>query len=329
MDQKKKKKNTTKNKKTNRAAAAQRVFQPMINNRPPTNSSRREPPASNCGNGLPLLAIYPTVPSKPVILLMPDMRKICAINNRPSSGPIRCNVFMRAVPYREGALRRKGAESSTLWMRGRRAQRPMQLRAAGFFPPLTKHRTHGQSCETTAPLLVNTAQRGATADIYSDGARRNIIKMVSRETSMLFASPLTPLSPLRQAIADAYTADETDCVEALLRGLARDTDARVRIASRARELVIAVRGHQRRQGTLEAFLQEYDLSSQEGVVLMCLAEALLRIPDAATVDRLIRDRLGKGDWDEHLGHSHSLWVNASTWGLMLTGRVVRLAPDLL
>src|SRR3569623_831172 len=89
-----------------------------------------------------------------------------------------------------------------------------------FFPPLTKHRTHGQSCETTAPLLVNTAQRGATADIYSDGARRNIIKMVSRETSMLFASPLTPLSPLRQVIADAYTADETDCVESLLIGLA-------------------------------------------------------------------------------------------------------------
>src|SRR3569832_348669 len=212
---------------------------------------------------------------------------------------------------------------------GRRAQRPMQLRAAGFFPPLTKHRTHGQSCETTAPLLVNTAQRGATADIYSDGARRNIIKMVSRETSMLFASPLTPLSPLRQVIADAYTADETDCGESLLRGLALDTDARVRIASRARELVIAVRGHQRRQGTLEAILLEYDLSSQEGVVLMCLAEALLRIPDAATVDRLIRDRLGKGDWDEHLGHSHSLWVNASTWWLMLTGRVVRLAPYLL
>src|SRR3569832_522008 len=75
-----------------------------------------------------------------------------------------------------------------------------------FFPPLTKHRTHGQSCETTAPFLLNTAQRGATVDIYSDGARRNIIKMVSSETSMLFASPHTPLSPLRQVIADAYTS---------------------------------------------------------------------------------------------------------------------------
>src|SRR3569623_2629352 len=198
MDQKLWKKSAASSVNTSRAAAAQRVFQPMINYRPPTNTTRREPPASNCGNGRPLLARKPTVPSKPVILLMPDMRKICAINNRPSSGPIRCNVFMRAVPYREGALRRKGAESSTLWMRGRRAQRPMQLRAAGFFPPLTKHRTHGQSCETPAPLLVNTAQRGATADIYSDGARRNIIKMVSRETSMLFASPLPPQSTLRQ-----------------------------------------------------------------------------------------------------------------------------------
>src|SRR3569832_1852132 len=114
---------------------------------------------------------------------------------------------------------------------GRRAQRPMQLRAAGFFPPLTKHRTHGQRCETTAPLLVTTAQRGATADIYSDGARRNIIKMVSRETSKLFASPLTPLSPLRKVITDAYTADETDCGGARRRGRARGAGARGRGAS--------------------------------------------------------------------------------------------------
>lgn len=144
---------------------------------------------------------------------------------------------------------------------------------------------------------------------------------------MLFDDPLAPPSPLRQVITAAYTTDETECVESLLRGLALDADTRARIASRARDFVTTVRAHRRRQGTLEAFLQEYDLSSQEGVVLMCLAEALLRIPDSATVDRLIRDRLGRGDWDEHLGHSPSPWVNASTWGLMLTGRVVRLAPD--
>src|SRR3569832_2219472 len=111
MDQKLWKKSAASSVNTNRAAAAQRVFQPMINNRPPTNSTRREPPASNSGNGRPLLAIKPTVPSKPVILLMPDMRKICAINSRPSSGPIRCNEFLRAVPYRDGALRRKNVRS--------------------------------------------------------------------------------------------------------------------------------------------------------------------------------------------------------------------------
>src|SRR3569832_1942511 len=120
-----------------------------------------------------------------------------------------------------------------------------------FFPPLTKHRTHGQSCETTAPLLVNTAQRGATADIYSDGARRNIKKMVSKETSMLFASPLTPLSPLHQKNTNTNTTNKTNNNKTQQHNHTLDTDARVRIASRARELVIAVRGHQRRQGTLE------------------------------------------------------------------------------
>src|SRR5439155_25372658 len=72
-------------------------------------------------------------------------------------------------------------------------------------------------------------------------------------------------------------------------------------------------------------LQEYALSSPEGVALMCLAEALLRIPDADTVDRLIRDKIAAADWQRHLGHSGSLFVNASTWALMLTGRLLR--PD--
>ena len=77
---------------------------------------------------------------------------------------------------------------------------------------------------------------------------------------------------------------------------------------------------------LDAFLRQYDLSSQEGVILMCLAEALLRIPDDETADRLIADKLKAGDWASHLGDSQSLFVNASTWGLMLTGRIVRLDP---
>ncbi len=79
-----------------------------------------------------------------------------------------------------------------------------------------------------------------------------------------------------------------------------------------------------RGGGLDALLRQYHLASAEGVVLMCLAEALLRIPDAHTADRLIADKLAEGDWERHLGDSDSLLVNASTWGLMLTGRLVEL-----
>ena len=141
---------------------------------------------------------------------------------------------------------------------------------------------------------------------------------------MIFTSPPAPLDPLRKAVNNAFLADEPACVASLLGEAAFDEAARQRIKERAHDLVMAVRQQQRRQGTLDAFLHEYDLSSQEGVVLMCLAEALLRIPDGGTADRLIRDKLSKGLWDQHLGHSHSLLVNASTWGLMLTGRLVRL-----
>src|SRR3546814_4895888 len=74
-------------------------------------------------------------------------------------------------------------------------------------------------------------------------------------------------------------------------------------------------------------MRQYDLSSEEGVLLMCVAEALLRIPDGDTADRLIRDKLGDADWDSHLGQSDSLFVNASTWGLMLTGHLVNLAEE--
>ncbi len=77
---------------------------------------------------------------------------------------------------------------------------------------------------------------------------------------------------------------------------------------------------------MQSFLREYDLSSQEGVLLMCVAEALLRIPDAATADKLIRDKLSQGDWERHVGRNPSLLVNAGTWGMMLTGKLVSLDP---
>jgi RHH-type proline utilization regulon transcriptional repressor/proline dehydrogenase/delta 1-pyrroline-5-carboxylate dehydrogenase len=75
-------------------------------------------------------------------------------------------------------------------------------------------------------------------------------------------------------------------------------------------------------GGVEGLIHEFSLSSQEGVALMCLAEALLRIPDKATRDALIRDKISKGDWRSHVGHAPSLFVNAATWGLLITGKLV-------
>jgi RHH-type proline utilization regulon transcriptional repressor/proline dehydrogenase/delta 1-pyrroline-5-carboxylate dehydrogenase len=86
--------------------------------------------------------------------------------------------------------------------------------------------------------------------------------------------------------------------------------------------VRAVREGRAESGGIDSFLHEYGLSSEEGVLLLCLAEALLRIPDAETADRLIAGTIGSGDWARHVGHSESLLVNASTWGLMLTGRIL-------
>lgn len=132
------------------------------------------------------------------------------------------------------------------------------------------------------------------------------------------------LDLLRIAIRTAYSADETLCVESLLHEARLPSEAQLRVHARAAQLVGAVRA--KSAHGLDAFLSEYDLSSEEGVLLMCLAEALLRIPDAGTADRLIQDKLAQGHWDAHLGQSQSLMVNASTWGLMLTGQIVKLEP---
>ena len=99
-----------------------------------------------------------------------------------------------------------------------------------------------------------------------------------------------------------------------------------RIETLARTLVNRLRAKTRSSG-VEGLIYEYSLSSQEGVALMCLAEALLRIPDAATRDALIRDKLAPGDWRAHVGHSPSLFVNAATWGLVLTGRLVTTTSE--
>jgi len=131
----------------------------------------------------------------------------------------------------------------------------------------------------------------------------------------------------RAARAALYLEDETSIVERLIEAARLSPQEKDKTDRLARRLTEALRSGRTKEGTIDAFLQEYSLSSEEGVVLMCLAEALLRIPDAATADKLIRDKIGSADWKKHVGQSDSLFVNASTWGLMLTGRVVKLRKE--
>src|SRR6187401_2123323 len=134
------------------------------------------------------------------------------------------------------------------------------------------------------------------------------------------AAPPSP--PSRQAISKALLADEGPLVESLIERALLSADDRRQIERLAGDLVKAAREGRHEQGGIDSFLHEYGLSSEEGVLLLCLAEALLRIPDAATPDRLIAGTIGSGDWGRHLGQSNTLLVNVSTYGLMLTGRVI-------
>ncbi|HET7663365.1 MAG TPA: bifunctional proline dehydrogenase/L-glutamate gamma-semialdehyde dehydrogenase PutA, partial [Rhodanobacteraceae bacterium] len=133
-------------------------------------------------------------------------------------------------------------------------------------------------------------------------------------------------TPARARITNTWLRDETDAINELL-ALAELPEAkRDAIHAKAADLVKRVRAKQDERSAIAAFMQQYDLSSSEGMLLMCIAEALLRIPDSDTADKLIRDKLTEADWKKHLGTSKSVLVNASTWGLMLTGHIVTL-PD--
>lgn len=148
----------------------------------------------------------------------------------------------------------------------------------------------------------------------------------NNSSHLFFISP-SGRSELRCAIGALHLADEADCLAALLPVAEFKPAARGRIKERAAELVRRVR-EQKGLSAFDAFLNEYDLGSEEGVILMCLAEALLRIPDHHTANSLIQDKLVTAHWDSHLGQSDSVLVNASTWGLMLTGRLLRIEPPL-
>lgn len=125
-----------------------------------------------------------------------------------------------------------------------------------------------------------------------------------------------------KAIFDHYRQDETECVQALLEKVPYSQSELKSIQADATAFVNEVRRVRLKEGGLDAFMFQYDLSTDEGIALMCLAESLLRIPDKQTVDKLIKDKISKADWSSHLGKSHSTFVNAATWALMLTGKVI-------
>ena len=135
-------------------------------------------------------------------------------------------------------------------------------------------------------------------------------------------------SELPVSVSRCYLADEQSLVRQLADIANIDDALNERIRKQAEAFVQAVRNQDEPDSGIDAFLQQYDLSSEEGVLLMCIAEALLRIPDADTADELIADKISAANWQEHIGASDSLFVNASTWGLMLTGRLLKVDAEI-
>ncbi|MCT6880188.1 MAG: trifunctional transcriptional regulator/proline dehydrogenase/L-glutamate gamma-semialdehyde dehydrogenase [Commensalibacter sp.] len=137
-----------------------------------------------------------------------------------------------------------------------------------------------------------------------------------------FSSDVQNQTDLRNQITKAMRRPEPVCVEELLKQATLSETTNNRIATHAKSLTQYLRKHRHLKG-VETLVQEFSLSSAEGTALMCLAEALLRIPDNATRDALIRDKIAKGDWTSHAGFSKPLFTNAAAWGLAITGKLVQ------
>lgn len=142
---------------------------------------------------------------------------------------------------------------------------------------------------------------------------------------MLTPHTLTPPEGLRAAINDNYRIDETTYVSRLIDYAKLDPIQRITIANTATRLVEQVRASRKNSAGVDSFMTEYALSGDEGIALMCLAEALLRVPDNPTINQLIKDKIVGPDWGAHRGQSGSFFVNATTWALMLTGKI--LSPE--
>lgn len=173
--------------------------------------------------------------------------------------------------------------------------------------------------------LPHEATAGGAAD--ADGADAGDLAHAdgAPQPFLEFAQSIQPQSVLRAAITSAYRRPETDCVPVLLeqaRLPQQQAEAAIKMAKKLATSLREQKVGTGREGLVQGLIQEFSLSSQEGVALMCLAEALLRIPDKPTRDALIRDKISGANWQSHLGQSPSLFVNAATWGLLLTGKLV-------
>ena len=159
----------------------------------------------------------------------------------------------------------------------------------------------------------------------SEGPEALPVEEEASQPFLEFAEQILPQSVSRAAITAAWRRPETDAVPMILEQAKLTPIIAEQTYKTAYQLAEQLRGQKNlsgKAGLIQGLLQEFSLSSQEGVALMCLAEALLRIPDKATRDALIRDKISNGNWHSHLGHSPSLFVNAATWGLLFTGRLV-------
>ncbi|MDH4873825.1 trifunctional transcriptional regulator/proline dehydrogenase/L-glutamate gamma-semialdehyde dehydrogenase [Pseudomonas sp. BN515] len=173
----------------------------------------------------------------------------------------------------------------------------------------------------TLPELQGIAQRLAEGDHDALEA----LPEAAHQPFLEFAESILPQSVLRAAITAAYRRPEQEAVPMLLeqaRLPAEMADAAYKLAYGIAEKLRNQKSAGGRAGIVQGLLQEFSLSSQEGVALMCLAEALLRIPDKGTRDALIRDKISTGNWQQHLGQSPSMFVNAASWGLLITGKLV-------
>src|SRR5690554_701698 len=183
--------------------------------------------------------------------------------------------------------------------------------------------TYLESLESGVPIqdLQNAAARLASGDIDV----LETLPATTHQPFLAFAESILPQSVLRAAVTSAYRRPEPETVPVLLEQARLPADVAASASQLAYKLAENLRNKKNatgRAGLVQGLLQEFSLSSQEGVALMCLAEALLRIPDKGTRDAIIRDKISDGNWHDHLGQSPSLFVNAASWGLLITGKLV-------